>query len=208
MAGVVAVVLIVAVFAVVAAIWWRSHTKFVEGRKEHWFKAFAAERGGTFHSGVAGDANPAPTFGVIHPTGRPLAESGHKSWVEFRHRDRPVIAVDGQEPYRHFDDHTYFRDIHVTQVQVPPSPELRIAPGKALSMPTLPPDSPLEGELTRWLAANPRFAQRDVVVEHGSARTWAQGCATRQNIVADAGYLADLADRLPAALWSVSDGAS
>jgi hypothetical protein len=208
MAGVVAVVLIVAVFAVVAAIWWRSHTKFVEGRKEHWFKAFAAERGGTFDSGVPSDARAVPTFGVIHPNGRPLAGSTHTTWVEFRHRDRPVIAVDAQEPYRHFDDHTYFRDIHVTQVQVPPSPELRIAPGKAPSMPTLPPDSPLEGELTRWLAANPRFAQRDVVVEHGSARTWGQGCATRQNIVAEAGYLADLADRLPAALWSVTDGAS
>ncbi|WP_290062577.1 hypothetical protein [Amycolatopsis solani] len=203
MAGVVAVVLIVAVFAVVAAIWWRSHTKYVEGRKEHWFKAFAAERGGTFHSGVAGEPAPAPSFGVIHPTGRPLAGSGHKSWVEFRQRDRAVIAVDGQEPYRHFDDHTYFRDIHVTQVQVPPSPELRIT-GGAVSMP----GSPLEGELTRWLAANPRFAQRDVVVEHGSARTWGQGCATRQNIAAEADYLADLADRLPAALWSVSGGAS
>ena len=208
MAGVVAVVLIAAVFAVVAAIWWRSHTKYVEGRKEHWFKAFAAERGGTFHSGVAGEPAPAPTFGVIHSTGRPLAESTHTAWVEFRHRDRPVIAVDTQEPYRHFDDHTYFRDMHITQVQVPPCPELRIAPGKALSMPTLPPDSPLEAELARWLAANPRFAQRDVVVAHGSARTWAQGCATRQNIVAEAGYLADLADRLPAALWSVNDGAS
>jgi hypothetical protein len=201
------IVLIAAVFAGAAAIWWRSHTKFVEGRREHWFKAFAAERGGTFHSGVAGDANPAPTFGVIHPTGRPLTGSGHQSWVEFSHRDRRVIGIDGQEPYRHFDDHTYFRDVHVTQVQVPPCPELRISAG-GVSMPTLPPGSALADELSRWLAANPRFGQRDVVVQHGSARTWGQGCATRQNLGAEAGYLADLADRLPAALWSVSDGAS
>lgn len=203
MAGVVAVLAIVAVFAVVAAIWWRSHTKFVESRKEHWFKAFAAERGGIFESGVPSDPRAVPTFGVLHPSGRPLAGSTHTTWVEFRHRDRAVIAVDAQEPYRHFDDHTYFRDIHVTQVRVPLSPELRIT-GGAVSMP----GSPLEGELSRWLAANPRFAGRDVVVEHGSARAWGQGCATRQNIVAEAGYLADLADRLPAALWSVSGGAS
>jgi hypothetical protein len=198
------IALIVVVFAVAVAIWWRSHTKFVEGRKEHWFKAFAAERGGTFHSGVAGDANPAPTFGVIHPTGRPLAGSDHKAWVEFSHRDRQVIGLDGQEHYRHFDDHTYFRDIHVTQVQVAQCPELRIVPGKPVSLPTLPPASALEADLARWLAANPRFAQRDVVVEHGSARTWGQGCATRQNIVAEADYLADLAGSLPAALWEHS----
>ncbi|WIV58795.1 hypothetical protein [Amycolatopsis nalaikhensis] len=202
---VVVVVLIAAIFAGAAAIWWRSHTKYVEGRREHWFKAFAAERGGAFHSGVAGDANPAPTFGVLHPSGRPLVESGHKAWVEFRHRDRPVIAVDGQEPYRHFDDHTYFRDVHVTQVRVPPSPQLRITAGKGVAVPS---DPGLEAELSRWLAAHPRFAQRDVVVEHGSARTWGQGCATRQNVVAEAEYLADLADHLPAALWDVSDAAS
>lgn len=74
--------------------------------------------------------------------------------MEFRHRDRPAIAVDTRESYRHSDDHTGFRDIHVTQVAVPPCPELRIVPGKALS---LPPDSRLEGALGRWLAANPRF---------------------------------------------------
>ncbi|UOX86625.1 hypothetical protein MUY14_33450 [Amycolatopsis sp. FBCC-B4732] len=204
MAGVVAVVLIVAVFAVVASLWWRSRTKFVESRKEHWFKAFAAERGGTFDSGVPSDARAVPTFGVRHPSGRPLAGSTHTKWVEFRHRDRPAIAVDAQEPYRHFDDHTYFRDIHVTQVRVPASPELRITAGTGLSVPS---DPRLEGELTRWLAANPRFAGRDVVVEHGSARTWGQGCATRANIVAEADYLGELADALPAVLWSVSGDA-
>lgn len=73
-----------------------------------------------------------------------------------------------------------------------------------MTMPTLPPDSRLEGELARWLAANPRFVQRDVVVEHGSARTWGPGCATRQNLVAEADYLADLAGNLPAALWEHS----
>ncbi|RSD17937.1 hypothetical protein EIY87_18935 [Amycolatopsis eburnea] len=86
---------------------------------------------------------------------------------------------------------------------MPPCPELRITAGK-VSMPT---DARLEAELARWLAAHPRFAQRDVVVEHGSARTWGPGCATRENIVAEAGYLDDLADSLPAALWSVSGGA-
>ncbi len=200
---VVVIVLIAAVFAGAAAIWWRSHAKFVESREEHWFKAFAAERGGTFDSGVPSDTRATPTFGVRHPSGRPLAGST-TTWVEFRHQDRPVVAIDAQEPYRHFDDHTYFRDIHVTQVQVPPCPELRITAGQ-VSMPT---DARLEGELARWLAANPRFGRRDVVVEHGSARTWEQGCATRQNIVAEAGYLAGLADSLPAALWSVSGGAS
>jgi len=202
------IVLIAAVFAAAAAIWWRSHTKFVESRKEHWFKAFAAERGGTFNSGVPSDVRAVPTFGVTHPRGQALADWPRETWVEFSHRDRRVIGIDGQEPYRHFDDHTYFRDVHVTQVQVPPCPELRISAGGGVSMPTLPPGSALENELARWLAANPPFGQRDVVVEHGSARTWGQGCATRQNLVAEAGYLADLADRLPAALWSVSDGAS
>ncbi|WP_370970413.1 hypothetical protein [Amycolatopsis sp. cg9] len=202
---VVVIVLIAAVFAAAGAIWWRSHTKFVESRKEHWFKAFAAERGGTFDSGVPSDARAVPTFGVLHPSGRPLAGSTHTTWVEFRHRDRAVIAVDAQEPYRHFDDHTYFRDIHVTQVQVPPSPEVRITAGQGVAVPSAP---RLAAELSRWLAANPRFAGRDVVVAHGSARTWAQGCATRQNVVAEAGYLADLADRLPEGLWGVSDGAS
>ncbi|WP_439376507.1 hypothetical protein [Amycolatopsis lexingtonensis] len=199
---VVVLVLIAAVFAAAGAIWWRSHTKFVESRKEHWFKAFAAERGGVFDSGVPSDTRAVPTFGVLHPSGRPLAGT-HTTWVEFREGDRPVIAIDAQEPYRHFDDHTYFRDIHVTQVRVPPSPELRITAGR-VSMPT---DARLEGELARWLAAHPHFAQRDVVVEHGSARTWGQGCATRQNIVAEAGYLDGLADSLPATLWSVSGGA-
>lgn len=199
---------LIVVAAVAGAILWRSNSKFAESREEHWFKTFAAERGGTFDSGLPSAPRAVPTFGVVHPNGRPLAGSTHTTWVEFRHRDRAVIAIDGQEPYRHFDDHTYFRDIHVTQVQVPPSPELRITAGQGVSMPALPPDSRLDGELARWLAANPRFAQRDVVVEHGSARTWGQGCATRQNIVAEAGYLADLADQLPASLWSVSGGAS
>ncbi|SFW46484.1 hypothetical protein [Amycolatopsis australiensis] len=205
MQTVLVVAVLVVVAAVAAAIWWRSNTKFVESREEHWFKAFAAERGGTFHSGVG--AGPAPTFGVTHPSGRPLAGSARTAWVEFRHRDHSVIAIDAQEPYRHFDGHTQFRDIHVTQVAVPPCPELRIVPGKALSIPTLPPDSPLEAALAHWLAANPRFAQRPVVVEHGSARTWGPGCATRQNIVADADYLVDLAGQLPAALWGVSGAA-
>jgi hypothetical protein len=200
MVTVVAVLIGVVVVAVAVAIWWRSNTKFVEGRREHWFKAFAAEQGGTFHSGVG--PGPVPTFGVAHPSGRPLAESTRTAWVEFRHRDRPVIAIDTRESYRRSDDHTAFRDIHVTQVAVPPCPELRIVPGRALSMPTLPPDSRLEGALARWLAANPRFGQRAVVVEHGSARTWAPGCATRENIAAEADYLADLADQLPAALWA------
>ncbi|MGW4525916.1 hypothetical protein [Amycolatopsis sp. NPDC004378] len=196
------VALLVVVAAVAAAVVWRSNRKFATSRAEHWFKAFAAERGGTFHSGPGAD--PKPTFGVVHPTGRPLADRPHETWVEFRAGDRPAIAIDGQEPYRHFDDHTYFRDVHVTQVAVPPCPELRIVPGKAVSLPTLPPDSPLEGTLARWLEENPRFGQRDVVVEHGSARTWGQGCATRENVTAEAGYLAELVDRLPAALWRVS----
>ncbi|MFJ7210446.1 hypothetical protein [Amycolatopsis sp. NPDC098790] len=200
---VVVIVLIAAVFAGAAAIWWRSHAKFVESREEHWFKTFAAERGGTFNSGVPSDTKATPSFGVSHPSGRPLA-GGNTTWVEFRHGDRPVIAIDAQEPYRHFDDHTHFRDIHVTQVRVPPSPELRITAGQ-VSMPT---DPRLEADLARWLADTPRFAQRDVVVEHGSARAWGQGCATRQNVVAEAGYLADLAESLPAALWNVSGGAS
>jgi hypothetical protein len=190
----------VVVAAVAAGLWWRSHAKFVEGRREHWFKAFAAERGGTFHSGVSGAANPAPTFGVVHPTGRPLTAGGHQAWVEFRLRDRPVLGIDGHEPYRGLDDHTCFRDTHVTQVRVPPSPALRIVPGRGASVA----DPALAAELARWLAANPRFAQRDVVVEHGSARTWGDGCATRQNVLAEAGYLADLAENLPAAMWEHS----
>ncbi|MEQ0563047.1 hypothetical protein ABJI51_28545 [Amycolatopsis sp. NEAU-NG30] len=198
--------LVVVVFVVAGAIWWRSHTKFVEGRTEHWFKAFAAERGGTFNSGVPSDAKAVPTFGVTHPRGHALADWPRETWVEFSHRGRRVIGIDDQEPYRHFDDHTYFRDTHVTQVQVPPSPELRITAGR-VSMPTLPPDSPLGTELTRWLAANPRFGQRDVVVEQGSARTWGPGCATRQNLLAEADYLVDLAEHLPAALW-VTGGVS
>ena len=48
------------------------------------------------------------------------------------------------------------------------------------------------------------LGQRDVVVEHGSARTWGQGCATRENVTAEAGYLAELADALPAVLWEHS----
>lgn len=202
MVTVVAVLIGVVVVAVAVAIWWRSNGKFVAGRQEHWFKAFAAERGGTFHSGVG--PGPVPTFGVAHPSGRPLAESTRTTWVEFRHADRPAIATDTHEPYRRSDDHTAFRDIHVTQVAVPPCPELRIVPGKALSMPTLPPDSRLEGKLAGWLAANPRFGQRNVVVEQGSARTWAQGCATRENIAAEAEYLTELAGHLPAALWEHS----
>jgi hypothetical protein len=198
------IALVAVVAAIAFAIWWRSHRKFVASQQEHWFKAFAAERGGTFHSGVPGDGGAAPTFGVVHPTGRPLADWPRETWVEFRHRDRPVIGIDDQESYRHFDDHVYFRDTHVTQVRVPPCPELRIVPGRAMTMPTLPPDSRLEGELVRWLAANPRFAQRDVVVEHGSARTWGQGCATRQNLAAEADYLVDLAESLPAVLWERS----
>ncbi|QKV81354.1 hypothetical protein HUT10_24035 [Amycolatopsis sp. Hca4] len=91
---------------------------------------------------------------------------------------------------------------------MPPGPELRIVPGRPVSMPTLPPDSALDAELARWLAANPRFAQREVVVENGAARTWGPGCATRQNVLAEAGYLADLADHLPAALWDLSGDAS
>jgi hypothetical protein len=194
--------LLVVVAAIAAAIWWRSQKKFAASREEHWFKAFAAERGGTFHSGSGAAA--APSFGVVHPTGRPLADWPQETWVEFRLGDRPVLATDTRESYRHFDDHTYFRDVHVTQVRVPPCPELRIVPGKPIVMPTLPPDSRLADELARWLAANPRFSGRDVVVEHGSARTWGQGCATRQNVTAEAGYLAELADALPAVLWEHS----
>lgn len=194
------------VLAIAAAVvlpfvfWWRSNTKSVERRREHWFGAFAAERGGTFHSGV-GSGGPEPTFGVVHPTGRPLAGAGHKSWVEFPHRDRRVIAVDEQVHYRGQDDHTHFRDHHVTQVRVPPSPELRIVPGQPVSLPELPPDAPLVAELGRWLAANPGLARRPVVVQHGSARTWGEGCATRPGLLAEADHLIDLADRLPAAFW-------
>jgi hypothetical protein len=203
-AVVLGIALVVVVIAAVVGLWWRSGAKSVANREEHWFKAFAAERGGTFHSGVPGEEGAAPTFGVVHPTGRPLADRPRETWVEFRHRDRPVIGIDDQEPYRNVDDHTYLRDTHVTQVRVPECPELRIVAGRAMTMPTLPPDSRLEGELARWLAANPRFAQRDVVVEHGSARTWGPGCATRQNVAADADYLVDLAENLPAALWDPS----
>lgn len=39
-------------------------------------------------------------------------------------------------------------------------------------------------------------------MEHGSARTWAQGCATRETIAAEAEFLTELAERLPAALWA------
>ncbi|ADJ42489.1 hypothetical protein AMES_0666 [Amycolatopsis mediterranei S699] len=91
---------------------------------------------------------------------------------------------------------------------MPAGPELWIGPGRPVSMPTLPPDSALDAELARRLAANPRFGQREVVVENGSARTWGPGCATRQNLTAEASYLAELADHLPAALWNVSGGAS
>jgi hypothetical protein len=192
---------LVVVAAVAAAIWWRSQRKAAASRANHWFGAFAAEEGGTFGSGT-------PSFGVVHPTGRPLTSAPSDPWVEFRLGDRPVLAIDTRESYRHFDDHVYFRDFHVTQVRVPPGPELRIVPGRPVSMPTLPPDSGLDAELARWLAANPRFGQREVVVENGAARTWGQGCATRQNVVAEAQYLADLADHLPATLWNVSGGAS
>jgi hypothetical protein len=196
---------LVVVAAVAAAVWWRSQRKAAAGRAGHWFKAFAAERGGTFGSG---DGGAAPSFGVIHPTGRPLSGAPADPWVEFRLGDRPVLGIDTRESYRHFDDHTYFRDLHVTQVRVPPGPELRIVPGRPVSMPTLPPDSPLDAELARWLAANPRFGQREVVIENGAARTWGQGCATRQNLTTEAQYLADLADHLPAALWNLSGGVS
>ncbi|MDS0132413.1 hypothetical protein H5970_10320 [Amycolatopsis sp. CM201R] len=91
---------------------------------------------------------------------------------------------------------------------MPPGPELRIVPGRPVSMPTLPPDSGLDAEVARWLAANPRFAQREVVVENGAARTWGPGCATRQNVLAEARYLAELADHLPAALGNLSGDAS
>ncbi|MGW4057191.1 hypothetical protein ACWEGE_02870 [Amycolatopsis sp. NPDC004747] len=196
---------LVVVAAVAAAIWWRSQRKAAAGRAGHWFKAFAAERGGTFGSG---DGGPAPSFGVFHPTGRPLAGGPADPWVEFRLGDRPVLAIDTRESYRNFDDHIHFRDLHVTQVRVPPGPQLRIVPGRPVSMPTLPPGSALDAEVARWLAANPRFGQREVVVENGAARTWGPGCATRQNLAADARYLADLADHLPTALWNFSGGAS
>ncbi|WP_244211134.1 hypothetical protein [Amycolatopsis kentuckyensis] len=192
---------LVVVAAVAGAIWWRAQRKAAASREGHWFKAFAAERGGTFGSG-------APSFGVFHPTGRPLTGAPEDPWVEFRLGDRPVLGIDTRESYRHSDDHVYFRDSHVTQVRVPPGPELRIVPGRPVSMPTLPPDSALDAELARWLAANPRFGQREVVVENGSARTWGRGCATRQNLTAEARYLADLADHLPAALWNLSGDAS
>ncbi|WP_233223548.1 hypothetical protein [Amycolatopsis sp. CA-128772] len=196
---------LVVVAAVAAAIWWRSQRTAAAGRAGHWFKAFAAEQGGTFGSG---DGTGSPTFGVVHPAGRPLTGGPADPWVEFRVGTRPALAIDTRESYRHFDDHTYFRDLHVTQVRVPPGPELRIVPGRPVSMPTLPPDSGLDAELARWLAANPRFGQREVVVENGAARTWGQGCATRPNVTADARYLADLADHLPAALWRFSGDAS
>jgi hypothetical protein len=32
-------------FTIAFAIWWRSHRKFVASQEDHWFKAFAAERG-------------------------------------------------------------------------------------------------------------------------------------------------------------------
>ncbi|MET8994862.1 hypothetical protein [Amycolatopsis sp. NPDC004169] len=192
---------LVVVAAVSGAVWWRSQRKAAASREGHWFKALAAERGGTFGSG-------SPTFGVFHPTGRPLTGPPEDPWVEFRLGDRPVLAIDTRESYRNFDDHIHFRDLHVTQVRVPHGPELRIVPGRPVSMPTLPPDSALDAELARWLAANPRFAQREVVVENGAARTWGAGCATRQNVLAEAGYLADLADHLPAALWDLSGDAS
>lgn len=194
--------LLVVVAAVAGLILWRSNSKFTASREEHWFKAFAAERGGTFHSGAG--AGPAPTFGVVHPTGRPLADWPRETWVEFRAGDRPAIAIDGQESYRRSDDHTAFRDVHVTQVAVPPCPELRIVAGKTVVLPTLPPDSRLDGVLARWVAENPRFGQRDVVVEHGSARTWGPGCATRENVAAEVEYLVALAGALPADLWSVT----
>lgn len=196
----------VVVAAVAAAIWWRSQKRFTASREGHWFKAFAAEHGGTFGSGSA--TGPSPTFGVFHPTGRPLDGAPDDPWTEFRLGDRPVLAIDTRESYRHFDDHIHFRDLHVTQVRVPPGPELRIVPGRPVSMPTLTPDSVLDAELARWLAANPRFARREVVVENGAARTWGRGCATRQNVLAEARYLADLADHLPAALWDFSGGAT
>ncbi|WP_310967710.1 MULTISPECIES: hypothetical protein [unclassified Amycolatopsis] len=192
---------LVVVAAVAAAIWWRSQRKAAAGRDNHWFKAFAAEQGGTFGGG-------APSFGVFHPTGRPLTAAPDDPWVEFRLGGRPVLAIDTRESYRNFDDHVYFRDLHVTQVRVPPGPELRIVPGRPVSMPTLPPDSGLDAEVARWLAANPRFAQREVVVENGAARTWGPGCATRQNVLAEARYLAELADHLPAALGNLSGDAS
>jgi hypothetical protein len=194
---------LVVVAAVAAAIWWRSQRKAAASREDHWFKAFAAERGGTF-----GRGDVSPSFGVFHPTGRPLAGPPEDPWVEFRLGDRPVFGIDTQESYRHFDDHIRFRDLHVTQVRVPPGPELRIVPGRPVSMPTLPPDSALDAELARWLAANPRFGQREVVVENGAARTWGPGCATRQNLTTEARYLADLADHLPSALWNLSGDAS
>ncbi|WP_410574188.1 hypothetical protein [Amycolatopsis sp. cmx-4-61] len=196
---------LVVVAAVAAAIWWRSQRRAAAGRAGHWFGAFAAEHGGTSGSGDGGGS---PTFGVVHPTGRPLTGAPSDPWVEFRLGDRPVLAIDTRESYRHVDDHVHFRDLHVTQVRVPPGPELRIVPGRPVSMPTLPPDSALDAELARWLAANPRFGQRAVVVENGSARTWGPGCATRENVVAEARYLAELADHLPATLWNVSGGAS
>ncbi|MEV6442082.1 hypothetical protein [Amycolatopsis sp. NPDC051716] len=192
---------LVVVAAVAAAIWWRSQRTAAASREGHWFKAFAAERGGTYGSG-------SPSFGVVHPTGRPLSGAPADPWVEFRLGGRPVLGIDTRESYRHFDDHIHFRDLHVTQVRVPPGPELRIVPGRPVSMPTLPPDSALDAELARWLAANPRFGQREVVVENGSARTWGPGCATRQNLTAEAAYLAELADHLPAALWTLSGGGS
>ena len=58
-------------------------------------EAFAAERGGTFGSG-------SPTFGVFHPTGRPLTGPPEDPWVEFRLGDRPVLAIDTRESYRNF----------------------------------------------------------------------------------------------------------
>lgn len=196
------------VVVVAGAIWWLSNTKYANSRKEHWFKAFAAERGGIFNSGVPSDTRAVPTFGLTHPRGQALADWPHVTWVEFRHRGRAVLGSDGQEHYRGFDDHTYFRDTHVTQVQVPPSPQLRIAAGQGVSLPALPPDSRLTAELSRWLAAHPRFGGRDVVVEQGSARTWGQGRATRESLLGEADYLIDLVEQLPAALWDVSGAAS
>ncbi|GAA4540197.1 hypothetical protein [Amycolatopsis samaneae] len=193
---------------------------------EHWFRAFAAERDGTFHSGQSG-VSAVPSFGVRHPTGRPLGESGGHPWVEFRHRDHAVLGADGSELYRAFSDHIERRDQHYVQVSVPPSPLLCV--GKAQAVPaeirdrstrfktmdkafdavyvvytsdTAVADDVLDADLRAWLLRG--LGDRPFAVEGGSVRTWGAGHLSRPTLIAEADFLLGLTDQLPARLWQRS----
>ncbi|MFD9895719.1 hypothetical protein ACFWY9_40780 [Amycolatopsis sp. NPDC059027] len=212
---------IAAVLAVLAVIMLDRNRGARKAAVEHWFRAFAAEHGGTFHSGQSGDTA-VPSFGVRHPGGRPLGESSGHPWVEFRHRDRAVIGADGRELYRALSDHIESRDQHYVQVSVPPSPLLcvgKVLPAEIRDRSTrfktmdkafdaayvvytsdvAVADEVLDAELRAWLLRS--LGERSFAVEGGSLRTWGVGQLSRPTLIAEADFLLGLADHLPARLW-------